>query len=695
MEKNKYLQNALKAFLPPEEVEIDEWAEKNIILPELTCPEPGPLRLSRTPYARGVLKAFHDPFIEWIVMVWGRQTSKSTIQHVCLCYAIACDPGSGLFLTPSEALSKYTSSNRLRPMFEACKAIMAKRTSNLDDYTVLEMKFVDMILSLAGGGSATQTMSRPVRYLFRDEIDEFKSGVGTDATDPLKSSEETTSNYANRKIVDSSTPTKTTGNVWRHMGDCQYIFELWVPCLHCGRFFVILVGEKEGEFWGNIDIHGETDPEAAATIADLKCFSCGNHMKNHQKPLLLDRAKWRARTSGDVLRQIMELVEPVYEETVSLFDVLGDPHTKKIGFHLPKWYSPFAHGTFGDCAREWMNAQGDFLKMSEWSKFWAARPYTEQAENTRIRETEKRVVNLAPGVCPDDTIAVSTGLDPGQRGFWWTSWAWLPHNRMHLVDYGHISLVGLHVEEIIELYRSFIFETRYPSADGTREFPIWRAGMDTGGGKTKQEPMTMTARAYQIVRGVANAQMRLEQSPNLRRLADKRFLATKGDTGSDKVMRESKLEKGPDGKIIPGGLTLWIMNVNLLKSAFSVAFNQTPGAPGSVTLHNGRVDEFIAHVTAEELQQNKKGGWEWIQKPRTENHLLDCTTNAWGVGNNECMGGVTALKGKPQRYPSTAAPKIEAKAIEPKETGVVIENISIPKAPIRQRGRRIISRGVE
>jgi phage terminase large subunit GpA-like protein len=590
-------------------------------------------------------------------------------------------------LFPSEKLGEYTSTNRIQPMFSACEAVRKKKTANGDDYTTLEMRFQDSVLSIAGGGSASQTMSRPVRYLFRDETDELKAGVGTDATDPLKSSEETTSNFGNRKIVDTSTPTKITGNIWRQLGTCQYVFEYWVPCLSCGSLFVILCGERDGELWGNIDVHGETDPEAAATVADLRCPHCGEHMKNHQKGRMLEGGQWRARTTPDVLQQLLDLVVPDIAETVALEGVLGDPGTRKIGFHLPKWYSPFAHGTFGDCAREWMHAQGDFLKMAEWSKFWAARPYTESIEGAKIHEAERHANAMTPKIVPDDAICVTSFLDPGQKGFWWTSWAWLPNKRMHLVDYGHRSLIGKSLDEKIEIVRGHVFDTRYVSEMGNKEFPIWRAGMDTGGGKVKHEPMTMTAQAYAIIRGVVRAQMKKETSPELRRLVEKRFLATKGDTGTDKAMRESKIDRGPDGKPIPGGFTLWIMNVDMLKSAFAFAFNLEPEKHGSVSLHGGNVSELIAHISAEELQQDKKGKWSWVQKPRTENHLLDCTVGAWGVGARECMGGVEGLR-RQQSYKIEKPPEEKtADAPETVEAEEKPEETKPQPRPERQRPR--------
>lgn len=682
-----YLKTAFEAFRPPAHPPIDRWIEDNIILPGLTCPEPGPMRISRTPYIRGPLQAFASLYVEHIVLVWGRQLGKSQgVIYPSMAYGIAEDPGPALFLLPSNELGKYTSEKRIQPMFNLCRAITGKRTADQDDYTCMEMQFIDSVLSIAGAGSGSQVMTRPVRYLYRDEIDEFKVGVGQDATDPMKSSEETTSNFANRKIIDTSTPTKLTGNIWRGLEACHFAFELWILCPHCSAEFTIQCYDRDGQLCGNIDFYGETDPESAATVADLRCPHCGAHTKNHQKPALLERAEWRARTSENPCRQIRENVTPNINETVSLADVLEDAKATRVGFHLPKWYSPFAHGTYGACVKEFMEAQGDYLRMSGWSKFWAARPYIEQAEGTKIEETSAHIVNIAPGICPDDTIAVTMGIDPGQRGFWWTSWAWLPQHINHLIAYGHISLVGMAMDEQIELYRSFVFDTRYISSTGNYEYPIWRAAMDTGGGKTKAEPMTQTAKAYAIVRGVVRAQMKVESDPHLRAMVDRRILATKGDTTTDKSMRESRIDKGPDGKPIPGGLTLWIMNVNLLKSAFSYAFNLEPGKQGSITLNNGRIDEFIAHISAEELQQNNRQQWEWVQRPKTENHLLDCTVGALGAGASECEGGVSALK-RPQRMPikikNEEKPPEEAKANEP----LNIEPPQTPQKPPQKHTR--------
>jgi len=671
-----YLLPALKALRPPENMPADVWIEKNIILPPLTSGEPGPMRLSRVPYARGPLIAFNSPYVEHIVLVWGRQLGKSqSIQYPCLAYSIVQDPGPALFLMPSKDVISYTAKNRIRPFLDACPAVDAQKTGNFDDITTFEMRYLGMVISLAGAGSEIQVMSRPVRYLLRDETDAMEESVGRGEADPMSSSEETTSNFSNRKIIDTSTPSKTTGNIWRQFKQCNLVFEYWVDCLRCGQPQIM--------FFKNINFHGETEPHAVFESADYQCQYCGGFIKNHEKPFLLGngRRQWRARTSANAVDEILESLNPDIKDTVLLEDALENQAIKKIGFHLPKWYSPFPHGTFGECARKFLEAQGDFVKLQDWNKFWAARPLTVRSDDVKIDMDSQKIEGLAPRVCPNDAIAVVMGIDPGQRGFWWTSWATLPNHRMHLIDFGFKGLVGQFLDEQIEEYRRHIFETFYPSEDGQFVYPVWRAGKDTGGGKNKGDQITMTAKAYLIIRQTVIAQMRIESDDRQRRAVEKRFLACKGGPDSDKTMRESRIDKDPRGKPIPGGLILWILNVERLKTSFSESWNIAKGGFGGITMHNGNTDEFMKHIKAEEMQQDKKGQWKWVQISR-DNHLFDCTITCYGLIDRECWGGVDVLH-RPQRFPANQAKKVEAKAKE-----VVIENIDIPKVNKKLKPQR-------
>lgn len=71
-------------FRVPERLRGAEWAEGRLILNEKDTPEPGPLRLSRTPYLREPLDCFSDESVEEITCEMGTQLGKTLMQFACL-----------------------------------------------------------------------------------------------------------------------------------------------------------------------------------------------------------------------------------------------------------------------------------------------------------------------------------------------------------------------------------------------------------------------------------------------------------------------------------------------------------------------------------------------------------------------------------------------------------------------------------
>ncbi|WP_302360954.1 phage terminase large subunit family protein, partial [uncultured Megasphaera sp.] len=82
----------LENFRPPENLTVDEWADKYRVLPD-TSAEAGPWRTSRTPYLQEPMRAFTDPNIHRIVMVAAAQVGKSELELNIIGYIMAQDPG--------------------------------------------------------------------------------------------------------------------------------------------------------------------------------------------------------------------------------------------------------------------------------------------------------------------------------------------------------------------------------------------------------------------------------------------------------------------------------------------------------------------------------------------------------------------------------------------------------------------------
>lgn len=621
-----YLDPFMEAFRPPEDLTVAEWAEREVMLPALTCPYPGRLKLSRTPYAKGPLEAFNSPHIEWIVLVFGRQTGKSQgVMYPCMGYGIAQDPGPMMLVLPTNELAEYTSTNRLQPMFEETSVIKKKKTDNRHDYTTLEMKFRDMILSIVGGGSSSQLMSRPIRYLFRDEIDELKENAGN-STDPLKTSEETTTAFWNRKILDTSTPTVPEGHIWQSLRTCQYVFECWVPCPHCGAYQILL--------WEQVKFNSkETDREKVASETYYECEHCRNHIFEAQKEGMLNLCEWRARLIDDPCQAIIEGIRALIEETIPLGDALQDHRIKKIGFHLPKWYGNFYFTTFGEAAKLFLEAhdamkdRGDYTKMRDWTKFWRAIPWKNIIETKNESQLMDNIIDLPALICPPGTVALTMGIDPGQSGYWFVVVAWQRDLTCHVIRYGFT----VDPEEL----RRLCWETAYQIQGTELYHSVWKGGMDTGGGKYAEKNVTMTEDAYNWLRAYGSGKV----------------VGTKGSSHpmQGKKIKEHKIDRmpGENGKPIPGGVIVWELDTDAFKDLIFYRLNLPEGTPGRLTFHAETTKDFTKHLTAEVKERDSKTGAEtWIRKSRM-NHYFDCLVEAFALADQE-RGGIRVQSAPPQ-----------------------------------------------
>ena len=609
---------------PPDLISIPDWVEKHVKLTGKSCDEPGPLRISRTPYTRGPLLALGSDFVEWIVLCFGRQTGKTEgIQVPFMCYVIAQDPGPTTFFLPIQDKCKEVEAQKIGPILAACEAVQRQRTADKDDYSILRKVFKNMVLSMAWGGSAAQTTTRSTRYLLRDETDEQKKSIGGDAIDPMKGIEQTTSNFSNRKIVDSSSPTTTEGYIWTALGQCDGLFEYWLPCPHCGVQQIL--------YWENVRFGENKDPIIVEEIAFYECEICHESMTNLDKIRMLSRGEWRARTTADPTVQIMKNVRARIEETISLDEVLADRRMKKLGFHLPKWYSPFPGGTFGIIGREFLEAHKamdeglDFAPMKNWRIYCAARPWEEVVVSETEYELMKNKTDLGPLVCPKATIALTCGIDPGQGGFWFSVVAWKRDMSSHLVHYGWFA--GDYESSEIDN----LLQWTYAIDREERQLQIWRIGIDTGGGEYQGANATMTVAAYNWIRKV--------RRPGL--------VGTKGMSHpSTRRVRETRIEKmpGDKGAVIPRGIILMEINTDVMKDVVWFHLRIDESKPGRFTFHNATEPEYIHHLLAEAKQMEKNGKWTWIRK-RAANHLFDATVIAFALADPECHGGIKVLDG--------------------------------------------------
>lgn len=227
----------LENFRPPENLTVDEWADKYRILPE-TSAEAGPWRTSRTPYLREPMRAFTDPNVNRIVMVASSQVGKSELELNIIGYIIAQDPGSILYIQPAEADGKKFSRQRIAPMIKACPSLRGKVAdvkSRDGGNTILQKMFPGGSLTITGSNSAPALASMPIRYVLGDERDRWADSAGTEG-DPWELAQARQITFYNRKSVEVSTPT-TKGSSKIEESYNQGTQERWKHCCpNCGEY---------------------------------------------------------------------------------------------------------------------------------------------------------------------------------------------------------------------------------------------------------------------------------------------------------------------------------------------------------------------------------------------------------------------------------------------------------------------------
>ena len=99
---------------PPPVLTVTQWAEQHRRLAGTESAEPGPYRVSRTPYAREPQDCMSArSTVEEVVLMWAAQTSKTTVLLNCLGSAIGTNPGPIMIVLPTNTVAKRNSRQRI------------------------------------------------------------------------------------------------------------------------------------------------------------------------------------------------------------------------------------------------------------------------------------------------------------------------------------------------------------------------------------------------------------------------------------------------------------------------------------------------------------------------------------------------------------------------------------------------------
>ena len=615
MKDDEIPDSVAEVIRPITKLSVSEWADKYRFLPAgYPTPEIGQWRTSRVPYLRRIMDVFMQPKIEKIVLCKGSQIGGTEAEYNMICYAISEDPDPMLIVYPTEDLAKVASKNRLRPSFESCEPIRNSKTKEQDDFNIMEMQFKRMTLSLVGSNSPAKLASRPIRYVIIDEVDKFPPYVGKEA-DPISLALERQKTFYNRKAVIISTPTLETGYIWQSFLSCDWQMDYWVPCPYCQQYQVL---KFQNIVWSEFISEEEKDNPNYFNLVNqravYKCEFCGAFIQNHDRPRMLEHGEWKPRNQ--------EIETP-----------------RSIGFHLPSFYSAFL--TWGDMAEVFLRSKDFPDTYQNVVNSWWAQPWIKKILYKEEHEYFSHKIDLPRLIVPDDTVALTAGVDPGQGGFWFVILAWNQFESVHLVDYGFLTSW--------ENVETFLVRGRdpqsgqpfYRSVSG-QPWYVFRTGVDTGGSEYDDAETTMTEDAYNFLK-------KFGKNINL--------IGTKG---RGEFPSAQKMREAPDniriGNVVKmREFSLWLIYSGGFKDLLHYKLQIKKGERGYLTLNRDVKEDFVKHLMAEEKRRNKKGIYEWTQIAR-DNHFLDCMVIALACGDAECWTGIRGFRPKEGASPAPQTP---------------------------------------
>lgn len=395
--------NWRQVLAPPPRLTVSEWAEQNLILSERSTNWPGPYRTRRSPYVREILDLFADPSVSEITLCFAAQAAKTMTLMAMLCYAIDHDPGPSLWVMPNDDLCKSFSRQRLHPLLEDCPATRRHLPNSASLFGLQEMHFDRMGLAVVGSNSPANLSSRPVRYLFLDEVDKYP-GASNKEAGAVQLAVKRTRAFWNRKIIRASTPTVEDGEIWRafQRGDQR---RYMVPCPHCGN--TLAMGLSQLKF-GHCKINGRWNKKRVRRETYYECHHCEHRITDQDKLTMLRGGRW----------------EPTNQE--------GDHPSFHLSALYPEWVE------FGEIADGWVESQGSHDQLRDFLNSTMAEPWINQGKRLITEELVVHVGMYQTDQCGPEPIALIVTVDVQENGFFYVIRAWTYRAASRLVRYGFL-----------------------------------------------------------------------------------------------------------------------------------------------------------------------------------------------------------------------------------------------------------------
>jgi len=612
----------------PEKISTAEWAEKHRIVVDGGRKSPWDNR--RSPCSVGVMNALDSPWIREIYVQAAPQTIKTQPYINYLMKRADIDPCAAMVSMPVEKLTVRFFKRRLSKSIKDSPRTAALLSPILGDVTRTSISFRNsMDIIGVWAGSISSLSSDAMEVVIADEINkpEYMESQGDEpiALDALR--ERTNSFTFTYKFYGCSSPSGEYGLITTTIKErADVIRHYHAKCPVCG--------ERQRMVWSNISWGDIVDPRKVSRekLARYNCKACGMQWDDEMRTRAVlatmndgwvddnrkcsnDECDWSGHdTDADLIKSKNKC--PKCGDDVIVLDPVARPRV--VAFKLPSWYVK----SMSEAAANRLRGEKDHSKMKVWVTQDCAEAYKERAAKPKkIDEILKSRCDLPAQTAPESAIALTCGIDVQKSGFWFAVRAWA--RDIHgltgwLIHYGNL-MTWAQIE-------SLLFETEYPVAGGG-SMRIWRAALDTGGGK-KESDMSMTEETYWWI--IANYYRGVQ------------LYGTKGSSRpiSGLFKKGESLIKTPTGRKLPDWFHIVLINTDMVKDMFHYGLERGANRESNALYLHKETDEVYArHILAEEKRPDGKAKLARYVRISPSNHLLDADLLSWSLAQPQWIGG--------------------------------------------------------
>lgn len=351
---------------PPEDLNIQEWADTYRILPKEGAAESGKWRTERTPYMVEIFRCLTDIETESVTMMTGAQIGKTELLLNILGRYMHIDPCPILFVQPTVDDARAFSQERVAPMIRDTKVLRERIVND----TVQQKSYYGGYVRFVGSNSPSGLASRPIRITLLDEVDRFPKSSGEEGS-PIELAEKRTTTFINKKNIRTSTPTIANRSAIEKLM-LNSSFEEWcLPCPHCGEYNSL---EFEYLKWEN---------DNPKTVKFL-CKHCG---------VLSTESEWKKE------KQLNGKWIPKYPE-----------RKKHRGFHMNSLASPWR--TWENIAEEFLKVKNDPASMKVFCNTVLGKPWVEHlGAEIGYKALFQRRQNYSITNLPNEIKIITAGVD--------------------------------------------------------------------------------------------------------------------------------------------------------------------------------------------------------------------------------------------------------------------------------------------